>query len=248
MAETTVWPPVATFALNYSSSPTLVASGMVVNLPDLRTLPRQSPAPFNVTLTLQTPFSYTATSALVFEIVVTTSSAGVALYPLDGATGTNLIAYGNFVMNGTGCLVNGTKTKHHTLSDGDEVVIGRSRLRFMVDDLDEASQVRAAPAPKGAEAFGRVDAADPVVEVVGEVHADLQPEPHQQRRHEPPRDRGAGGGRPDQHRGDAGAERSRTGALEPDRRAAHGRFGNLVKSGGRFSTNASLPSCASSVM
>jgi pSer/pThr/pTyr-binding forkhead associated (FHA) protein/thioredoxin reductase/NAD-dependent dihydropyrimidine dehydrogenase PreA subunit len=53
-----------------------------------------------------------------------------------------------------GCLVNGTKTKHHALSDGDELAIGRSRLRFMIDELEEVS--RFGESPKGAEAFGRL--------------------------------------------------------------------------------------------
>jgi hypothetical protein len=107
---------------------------------------------------------------------------------------------------------------------------------------------RAGASPDDVRPFARVDAADAVVVVVGQVHADLQPETHEQRRDESPGHEHPGGRGPDHDGGDARAERPRAGTLHPDGEAGHGRFGNRLKSGSRLSTNASRPSCASSVM
>jgi hypothetical protein len=106
LAETTVAALSSTFASNYSSPPQLLARNLQINLPDLSLQPRQSPAPFNVTIP-HGAFAYTGTDSLIFEIVVQTSSAGASFYGLDAATGSNLIAYGPYQLNGIGCTVNG---------------------------------------------------------------------------------------------------------------------------------------------
>ena len=98
---------------------------------------------------------------------------------------------------------------------------------------------------RGAEAARRVDAADPVEEVVRVVHAHLEAQRDDQGGHEPPRDERVRSRGADEHRHHSRAERPGARAGDPD---VHGRFGNLEKSGRRFSTYASRPSCASSPM
>ena len=116
---------------------------------------------------------------------------------------------------------------------------------------------------------GRVGAPPVVGEVVGEVREHLQEQGDgeaAERRVEPERrPDGQRGAEPDDDGRDRGRQRVRPDGQEPgaerggragrDRRArgdasgvAHGRRGNLVKSGRRFSRNAVEPSCASSVV
>ena len=107
MSETTVTPLGSTFAANYSSPPVQVASNLTVQLPDLTLQPRQSPAPFNVTIPLSQAFNYSGVFDLIFEIVVRSNSQATRAYALDAATGSNLLCYGPYTMNGTGCQSNG---------------------------------------------------------------------------------------------------------------------------------------------
>jgi hypothetical protein len=107
MAETTVSPIGSTFASNYSSAPIQVATNHGVNLPDVTLQPRQSPGVFNVTVPLMIPFFYSGNADLIFEIVVRQNDQAGRAYALDAATGSNLLCYGPYTMNGTGCQVNG---------------------------------------------------------------------------------------------------------------------------------------------
>ena len=87
--------------------------------------------------------------------------------------------------------------------------------------------------PRRAEAARRVDASDPVEEVVRVVHAHLEAQRDDQGSHEPPRDERVRSRGADEHRHQSRAECPGARAGDPD---VHGRFGNLEKSGRRFST------------
>ena len=87
--------------------------------------------------------------------------------------------------------------------------------------------------PGRTETSGRIHPPDAVEEVVRVVHADLEPIGHDQRGDEAPGDERLGRGGADHDGNEPRAQRPGARAGEPD---VHGRFGNLEKSGGRFST------------
>lgn len=90
-----------TFDDNYSATPTTVFATQQVTLPDWTGLVA-GPAAFDFVVTLDTPFNYNGTEALVWEIVAENSSQPGTVY-LDRQNTTSPFGYDQAIQTATGC-------------------------------------------------------------------------------------------------------------------------------------------------
>jgi hypothetical protein len=93
----------STFAANYQGPVTTVFAKKTIATPDWTALPRQQPARFDFVFVLDAPYAYSGARDLLWEAAITQTSAPGMLFPCDAATSGNLVGYGSYVMNGTGC-------------------------------------------------------------------------------------------------------------------------------------------------
>lgn len=98
----------ATFASNYVDVPVAVFTKKVVNLPSLVDRPRQQPAANEVAFPFDLPFTMVKPGPVLWDLVVSSTSAAGKKYPLDTATASG-VAVGRYLMRETGCATtNGT--------------------------------------------------------------------------------------------------------------------------------------------
>jgi hypothetical protein len=90
-----------TFASNYVNTPVQVFTPKNVNLPDHTARADFQPAPWDVNLAFDTPYSYAGIKDITYEVVIHTSSIASTSYVCDAYSGTTLTA--GFTTSGTGC-------------------------------------------------------------------------------------------------------------------------------------------------
>ena len=94
MSEVAATGVTGTFANNYGVPPVTVFTKKNVQAPDAKALPNRAPAePWNFEIVFDTQFNYSGSRALLYELVVTNTSAPGKSYPLD-ASFTSPLAYG----------------------------------------------------------------------------------------------------------------------------------------------------------
>lgn len=99
----------ATFATNWTSTPTTVYTRKPTSLPDLSTPPSLLPAPWAVSLPFDTPYTYLGQQALLWEIVGENASVLTPSYSMDWASAAATVNGPTTVALGTGCTTpNGT--------------------------------------------------------------------------------------------------------------------------------------------
>ena len=103
-----------TFASNYAAAPTQVFTRKMVNAPDWSTRPTTPPAPFDFVLTYDTPYSYSGSLDLIWEMAIHATSL-TSSYVTDAHTMGNVSS--STTILGTGCVATGrTSAMSHTAS------------------------------------------------------------------------------------------------------------------------------------
>lgn len=95
------------FANNYTSPAATVLNPSVVSIPDWTQLPTTPPAPFDLILPFDQPFTYDGVQALVFDVVTESISRSGDMY-VDRENRSNVRASGTVL--GTGCTATGRTT------------------------------------------------------------------------------------------------------------------------------------------
>ncbi len=111
MAESDLATLSATFASNYAQPAVVVVPSMSVTTPDWVEQPTTVPGPFVFRIPFTTPFVYSGTRDLLWEVVVTSAAGPGTGVPIDAPiSGFNLVTPGAYTMNGQGCVVGGLAT------------------------------------------------------------------------------------------------------------------------------------------
>lgn len=97
----------ATFANNYAAAPTQVFTRKMVNAPDWSTRPTTPPAPFDFTFTYDTPFAYSGSLDLVWEMAIHATTA-TSSYVADAQSQGSVSSPTTIL--GTGCVATGRTT------------------------------------------------------------------------------------------------------------------------------------------
>ena len=92
-----------TFASNYTSMPTQAIVRKMINLPDITNPTTASPEPFNILFPFDTPFVYTGTTDLTWDILIH-GNTSTGAYFCDARGGYNTAGVQNV---GTGCVATG---------------------------------------------------------------------------------------------------------------------------------------------
>ncbi|MCA8957138.1 MAG: hypothetical protein KDC87_13770 [Planctomycetes bacterium] len=110
----------ATFSANYATPRQQVFARRGLSLPSLVTQPRVVPAPFLVSIPFDTPFPYSGTQDLVWEVNAYSQLTGAgSLTPVDASfSGMNLVMPSGYTMNGQGCTAQGTTNEVQLRSTG----------------------------------------------------------------------------------------------------------------------------------
>ena len=90
-----------TFAANYLNTPVLVFTRKAVTLPDHSTRPDFQPAPWDINVLFDTPYSYAGVNDIVYEVIIHTSSIASTSYLCDAYSPTTVSAA--FTTSGIGC-------------------------------------------------------------------------------------------------------------------------------------------------
>lgn len=111
--------PSATFATNYLSTPTVVYTRKMTNLPDRSAAPTSRPMPFDVVLMFDVLYNHSGTLDFLYEMKVYGNSLGVGTgteYYSDYAPQNPATISSTNTTIGTGCITNAHPTLPMTLS------------------------------------------------------------------------------------------------------------------------------------
>lgn len=101
MGKTDITTFSSTFANNWLGTPVTVYTTKPTNLPDLTVAPPAPPAPFNVSIVFDTPFTYDGVDSLLWELQVDNGVTGT--YSLDWVSAATTTAGGTTTALGSGC-------------------------------------------------------------------------------------------------------------------------------------------------
>jgi hypothetical protein len=140
------------FGANYAGAPTTVVAQRMIGLPDW-SVPAGSPAPFDLVVPFDAPWTYTGAGDLLFELRVHSNSETVRPFYTDRAATQYRIASGT--QNGTGCAA-GPQRSEMRLS---------SFARTSATTIELGFELRSAPA--GAPIVLALGTSDPMFALPG---------------------------------------------------------------------------------